>query len=284
MSNTKPEDILARQIPPEPWREGDNIPWNDADFSRRMLREHLSQRHDLASRRSEKIDAHVDWIHYEVMCGAPSKILDLGCGPGLYSSRLARLGHHCVGIDFSPASIEYAREQAAEECLDCDYIHADLRSAEYGSDFGIAMLIFGEFNVFRPSDAERILKKAHAALSEDGVLLLEAHTIDAIREFGSRPASWYATEGGIFSDSPHICLQENFWDADAAAATRRYFVVDISSGEVSRYAQSLKAYTAEQYRMTLAKAGFEDVRFYASLTGSSGASQPDLLVISARKK
>ena len=56
-------DIVARTPDPEPWSEGDKIPWNDPDFSERMLREHLSQDHDLASRRLEVIEAHVAWIH-----------------------------------------------------------------------------------------------------------------------------------------------------------------------------------------------------------------------------
>ena len=77
-----------------------------------MLREHLTQSHDLASRRSEKIDAHADWIHREALDGIPAKILDLGCGPGFYSSRLAQgLGIAVWGSTYSPASIEYAREQ-----------------------------------------------------------------------------------------------------------------------------------------------------------------------------
>jgi len=29
------------------------------------------------------------------------EVLDLGCGPGLYASRLARLGHECTGIDYT---------------------------------------------------------------------------------------------------------------------------------------------------------------------------------------
>ena len=280
----KLSDILARKSPPEPWSEGDNIPWNEPGFSRRMLREHLTQSHDLASRRSEKIDAHVDWIHREVLYGSPSKILDLGCGPGLYSSRLARLGHRCIGIDFSPASMEYARKQAVKEDLFCEYIQADIRSAEYGSGYGLVMLIFGEFNVFKPEDATRILLKAHKALDASGVLLLEAHTSGAMREFGLRPASWYSAASGLFSDSPHLYLQENFWDAESETVTRRYFVVDASTGEVAQYAQSLKAYADEQYRAVLEGAGFADVRFHPSLVGMEDPSQSNLLVITARKK
>ena len=278
------KDIFARKSPPEPWSEGDNIPWSDPGFGRRMLREHLTQSHDLASRRRDKIDAQVDWIHREVLSGSSTKIIDLGCGPGLYASRLARLGHRCVGIDFSPATVDYARERASEENLSCDYIHADIRLAEYGDGYGLAMLIFGEFNVFKPADAALILGKAHAALDEGGVLLLEAHTNEAIREFGLRPASWYASESGLFSDKPHLCLQENYWDAESETVTRRYFIIDAASCEVTRYAQTLKAYTEEQYCAILEKAEFKSVSFYDSLIGTKDASQSNLLVMIAGKR
>ena len=279
----KLEDILSRNIPPEPWSEGDNIPWNESGFSRRMLREHLSQSHHLASRRSGKIDAQVDWMHREALRCGSTKILDLACGPGLYASRLARRGHRCVGIDFSPASIEYARAHASEENLDCEYIHADIRAAEYGGGYGLVMLIFGEFNAFKPDAAARILQKAHGALESGGMLLLEAHAYGAMRAFGARPPSWYSAESGLFSDAPHLCFQENFWDAETGVVTRRYFIVDALTGEVTRYAQSLKAYTTGQYRAALGKAGFADARFHPSLIGEEDASQADLFAITARK-
>ena len=114
-------DILKREKIPEPWSEGEKIPWNDPDFSSRMLAEHLTQDHDAASRRFEVVDKHVSWIHNQVLKGKPTRILDLGCGPGLYTHRLAKLGHQCVGIDFSPASINYAKNQVTKTGLACQY-------------------------------------------------------------------------------------------------------------------------------------------------------------------
>src|SRR5512137_2029703 len=100
-----------------------------------MLREHLSQAHDAASRRSSIIDEQVEWIHRVVLNNRSSHILDLGCGPGLYSSRLAQRDHTCVGIDFGPASIAYAREIARKQQLACDYRLEDIRHADYGTGY-----------------------------------------------------------------------------------------------------------------------------------------------------
>jgi 2-polyprenyl-3-methyl-5-hydroxy-6-metoxy-1,4-benzoquinol methylase len=127
-------DLITRNQNPAPWSEGDSIPWDDPEFSERMLTEHLTQDHDLASRKSKTIDLHTDWIFSEFLGGRPARVLDIACGPGLYMSRLARKGCKCVGIDFSPASIRHAREIADKENLPCIYHQADIRDGVCGSE------------------------------------------------------------------------------------------------------------------------------------------------------
>jgi SAM-dependent methyltransferase len=248
-----------------------------------MLGEHLSQSHDLASRRTATIDEHVRWIHGELLGGRATRILDLGCGPGIYTSRLARQGHDCLGIDYSPASIAHAEAYAKQEALRCEYMQQDIREAEFGDGFGLVMLIFGEFNVFRPGDARAILEKAHAALNDGGSILLEVHSLAAIKKIGSQTRSWYSTDAGLFADKPHLCLQESSWADDSQTATTRYFIIDAASGEVTRHAASYQAYSDEQYKSLLTEIGFEDVRFFPSLTAAEDNLQADLIAIVARK-
>lgn len=276
-------DLIHRQATPSPWAEGEKIPWDEPGFSERMLSEHLTQAHDLASRRLPTIDQHVEWLHQAILGGKPARILDLGCGPGLYANRLARRGHTCVGIDFSPASIAYAADHARADNLPCDYRQQDIRTADFGYGYDLVMLIFGEFNVFRPADAELILTKARQALADNGRLVLEVHTFAVVRAVGEQPAGWYAAEHGLFSDRPHLCLTENFWDAQQAIATQRYFIIDGLTGEVTRHAASMQAYTDEEYQALLEKCGFTAVTFEPSLKGSPDETQRDFFVITARK-
>ena len=126
-------DLVHRTQDPKPWAEGEKIPWDDPQFSARMLNEHLSQTHDAASRRADIIDQQVAWIHHHILGDNPARILDLGCGPGLYASRLAERGHRCVGIDFSPASIDYAKRQTTGD--NPTYMQADIRHADYGDGY-----------------------------------------------------------------------------------------------------------------------------------------------------
>jgi len=258
------QEIFNRDPEPEPWAEGEKIPWNDPNFSRHMLREHLSQKHDAASRRTATIKKHVDWIHNVILDGQPAHILDLGCGPGLYAARLAALGHVCRGIDFGPASIEYAVKHAPDNC---SYTLGDIRATDFGLDYDLVMLIFGEFNVFKPEDAKLILSKAYAALKSGGKLLLEPQTFDAVYGLSNQPSSWYSAENELFADEPHLCLMESFWDDDLSVTTERFFIVDVASGEVTRHAASTQAYEDDELVEMLAQAGFQNPTFYPSLTG-----------------
>ena len=267
-------DIIQRTPVPVPWDEGDNIPWNEPGFSDRMLREHLSQAHDAASRRSEGIDAHVDWIQTAVLEAEPSRILDLGCGPGFYATRFAKRGHQCTGIDFSPASIAYAKDQAAASGLSQTFIEGDIRTTDYGEGFDLVMLIFGELNVFAPHDAEEILKKAYAALRPGGRILLEPNTAEAVEYRGRQGRSWYSSTAGLFSSRPHLVFEEHAWDSELRASTTRYFIVDAETRAVTRHAGSAQAYSEDELRALLGRIGFNTIERHASLTGEVEQAAP----------
>ena len=273
-------DIIGRNVDPQPWAEGEKIPWNDPGFSHRMLKEHLSQKHDAASRRTSVIKKHVNWIHTFVLNGNSSHILDLGCGPGLYAVRLAALGHVCRGIDFGPASIEYAVKHAPENC---SFTLGDIRTTDFESDYDLVMFIFGEFNVFKPEDAKLILSKAYAALKPGGRILLEPHTFDAVYELGNQPATWYSAKNELFAEKPHLCLMESFWDEKQSVAIERYIIVDAASGEVTRYSSSTQAYENAELVEMLTQAGFQKTEFYPSLRGISDEKMAQLQVLVAWK-
>ncbi len=257
-------DILNRTAP-EPWSEAENLPWNEPAFSLRMLNEHLNQAHDAASRRLEIIDQHVQFIHSWVLNGVPSRILDMTCGPGLYLERLAQLNHVCYGIDYSPASINYARRQAERALLDITYSLSDVRVADFRSNWDLAMMIYGEFNTFRTADARRVLQKAYHAIRPGGRLLLEPSAFEQIRRTGQRPPSWTTYRSGLFSENPYLELSEAFWDDESCTATTRYFVVDLETSAVERYSSSYQAYTIAQYSDLLQSCGFTDLQYFVSL-------------------
>jgi len=277
------EQLIGRRVPPLPWAEGDNIPWNEPAFSNRMLDEHLSQAHDLASRREPLIEAHVEFIQQQLGDGHVARILDLGCGPGLYAHRLARLGFKCHGIDFSPASIVHARDVAARGALDCSFEQADLREADFGARRDGVLLIFGQLNVFERERAREILQRAHAALSPGGKLLLEPQELDAVRGEAETTTDWSVVQRGLFASTPHLLLHERFWDEPSRTATDRWYVVDTDSATVQQHAMSTCGYARDELSTLLRTIGFKKVDFYPSLTGREEAGTPGLFVLVASR-
>jgi SAM-dependent methyltransferase len=273
-------EIIERDMDLQPWVEGERVPWDDPAFSERVLAEHLAQGNDAASRPASKIKKHVDWIHRQLMAEKPGHILDLGCGPGLYTSRLAKLGHTCSGIDFAPAAIQYAIKHAPARC---SYQLADIRSAEYGSNYDLVIFIFGALNLSPTRDLQLILAKAWAALKPGGLLLLEASSLDAVDQIGNQPSMWYSAQSGLFSDRPHLCLMETFWDEDQNIATERFFIVDAETGQVTRHAASTQGYEEEQIQALLRETGYAEITFFSSLTGKPENTANDFLVITAQR-
>jgi SAM-dependent methyltransferase len=238
-----------------------------------MLKEHLSQEHDAASRRSETIGAHVSWIHDSVLRASPSRVLDLGCGPGLYAIRLARLGHRITGIDFSPVSIGHARESAQEERLACEFIEGDVTAMDLGGGFDLAMMIFGEINAFDRESARTLLSRAHESLAPGGTLLLELSTESSIRDSSTRSTIAEERERSLFSDRPHFYIQQHRWLEEERVAQTRFITKDAESGEVHDYGERLFAWIDDEYRKLLIGAGFSKVVTYPSLSGEPDVTQ-----------
>ena len=88
-------------------RRGNANIWTDSHVSKAMLSAHLDPDSDGASRKPHIISKTIDWVAEQ--CKGAKRILDLGCGPGLYSTKLAAKGFSVTGLDINPVSIEYAR-------------------------------------------------------------------------------------------------------------------------------------------------------------------------------
>lgn len=253
-------DIIGRLSPAPPWDYGDKIPWNDPEISQRTLANHLSQNHDWGSRRQDLIDRHIRVISSHLPPKA--RVLDLACGPGFYTQALAHLGHSCLGVDFSPACIDYARQKASEEGLAIDYELADIRDFDSQELFDCVSFVFGEFNVFSPDQAKNLAEKAARLTKNGGLFIVEVQSFKSIKEGGQLPAHWWSSGPGegVLSIRPHVCLQENFWDEKRSASTTRYFIIDAETQSIKMYCSSLQGYQPQEYQDLFHSCGFKEAK------------------------
>ncbi len=93
--------------------------------------------------------------------------LDVGCGAGLLTEPLARLGARATGVDASPEVIEIARAHAASVGLDIDYRVGDVQQLEGQFDLVTAMEV-----IEHVADPAAFIAALAARLARGGLLIL----------------------------------------------------------------------------------------------------------------
>lgn len=229
------------------------IPWDEPNFSHRMLKNHLSQNHDWGSRRQSVIQQQVAWVVRQLPVGA--RILDLGCGPGFYTRLLAERGFNCTGVDFSPASIKWGREQAQALGLPIEYIQQDIRAYIPKEQFDFIMMTFGELNVFSATDAQALIKHCSQWLVPEGKLLIEVHTFDEVKRQGMAPSSWERFPQGLFLSVPHLLLTENSWNEEMRTSSTQFWAIE-ENGRTTRFGSQMTAWYEADYLRLLSQEGF----------------------------
>ena len=93
--------------------------------------------------------------------------LDVGCGAGLLTEPLARLGARVTGVDASPAVIEVARDHAAGAGLQIDYRPGDVLQIDCQFDLVTAMEV-----IEHVADPDAFLAALATRLAPNGLLIL----------------------------------------------------------------------------------------------------------------
>ncbi len=104
------------------------------------------------------------------------RALDLGCGTGFWSVRLAQRGWKVTGVDIVPKAVRTARERARRagvEALFVDGSITALSAAGVGSGFRL-ILDFGVVHGLRPDQVRAVSREVTAVATEDAVLLMYA--------------------------------------------------------------------------------------------------------------
>src|SRR5438309_823097 len=185
------------------------LDWSDAVVSRRVLREHLDQDHDGASRRLPVIEQQVRRL-LRLLPPPPADVLDAACGPGLYAVRLARRGHRVVGVDVGPAVLRHARGVARESGVDVAFVQTDLRQLEFVEAFDAAVLIYYVLEGFPRAAQERVLRRLARALRPGGRLIAELRVRPD--QPPGRVTAWDVVERSLLSDRPHLLLTDTTYD------------------------------------------------------------------------
>ncbi|MBW3613220.1 MAG: methyltransferase domain-containing protein [Chloroflexi bacterium] len=240
--------------------------WADPHISEQLLRYHLDDAADGASRPDEFAERSVRWITRTFDLGPGSAVLDLGCGPGQYTNRLARTGAAVTGVDFSPRSIEHARAMAQRDGLEVTHHVADYLEWESSDRFDLALMIYGDYGAMSPEQRGRLLARLADLLEPGGVFLFDAASVAAIAEIEETSAYAPRMMNGFWSAEPYFGFLNTFVYPDARVSLDRYEIVERDRSRT--FWTWTQYFDVDSLRAELADAGFSLTDVHGDVTGA----------------
>ncbi|MCL2557849.1 MAG: class I SAM-dependent methyltransferase [Treponema sp.] len=249
--------------------------WDDPYISKQLLAAHLDPDTDAASRKPDFINQSADWIASFLRPG--DSLLDIGCGPGLYTKLFAQRGLRVVGMDFSKNSLEYARRNDAKS----EYLLQNYLLMNFKNVFDMITLIYCDYGALVPKERCNLLNRIYKALKPGGHFLLDVCT-PFFGEEMEDSATWEVKpKGGFWSPKPHVYLDaEYFYDASAQVA--RYVIIEKNK---ARQFNVWNCYFTEETLLEEASIfGFSPLGFFDDVKGQARSADSKTLCAIFKKK
>jgi SAM-dependent methyltransferase len=258
------EKINAR---PEPFQyyTADEL-WTDEHTSRQMLSFHLNGAIDVSSRNAKFINRSVQWIASEFNLGSDFKIADFGCGPGLYTTPLAKRGADVAGIDFSERSIAYAREVAAREKLRISYVKQNYLEFETGDRFDLVLMIMCDFCALSPGQRKGVLNKFHRILKPGGSVLLDVYSLSAFEQKQEHAIYELNQLNGFWSPDKYYGFLNTYKYDEEKVSLDKYTIIELN--RTRTVYNWLQYFAPEDLEQAFMQTGFSVKGFYADVAGT----------------
>jgi len=223
--------------------------------------------------------SHVDyprWADYMLdLAGPVHRVLDLGCGTGTFAEILCRRGRDVEACDRSAAMLSLAqRRDCGALFLQQDMTRLDL----YGTVQAAFCTLDGMNHLTKPRDFLAAARRVRLFLEPGGAFVFDMLTPHALR----------ARHGRVFSSESGqtLCL----WRCHRQQGTPLHHAATTlfapePDGRYTRFdgSQTERAYSAQEVRALLHRAGFPHVSAYAMFSHRKPTAQTQRVVYVARK-
>ena len=110
-------------------------------------------------------------------------VLDLGCGTGTMTERLAGYGYDMIGVDNSEEMLELAMEKKTESGYDILYLLQDMRGFElYGTVRAVVSVCDSVNYITEPDELEEVFRLVNNYLDPKGIFLFDFNTVHKYRD------------------------------------------------------------------------------------------------------
>jgi SAM-dependent methyltransferase len=221
----------------------------------------------------ERTDEEVSALVRLLKLDYPRKILDLACGFGRHSNRLAAMGHQITGIDLTEGFLEMARQDAMNRGVDVQYQQGDMRNITFINEFDCVLLLFTAFGYFSDEENLQVLVKVRNALLPGGLLVFDTPNRDLFLKT-IQPYYVVEKEGNMMID------RMSFDSFQGRSYNRRVVFRD---GIRKDKPFSIRLYNPSEIQALITQAGLVTEHIYAGWDAEALTSESRRLVVISRK-
>jgi 2-polyprenyl-3-methyl-5-hydroxy-6-metoxy-1,4-benzoquinol methylase len=239
--------------------------WNDEYISKKLLEIHLNPDIELGSRKPDFIEKSVNWIGETISPTIYPKLLDVGCGPGIYSERFARIGYEVTGIDFSKRSIEYARNIAKELCLPITYLYQNYLELKLEESYDFATMIYCDYGALSNENRKLLMSKVYDRLKPGGKFLLDICSIKQYVDTDENQTWEIQEQDGFWSPEKYLCFNAYRKYPDYTTLCQ---AVVVTQNETKIYYIWNHCFTKDSLIEEATEAGFHPIQIYSDVAGN----------------
>ena len=208
-------------------------------------------------------------------------ILELGCGTGSMTERLAEAGFDMIGVDCSGEMLEIAQETKCESGLDIVYLEQDRRELElYGTVRAVVSVCDSLNYILEDEELVKVFRLVNNYLDPGGIFLFDLNTIDKYRKIGDTTIAENREEGSFIWD--------NYYDEDEDINEYQLTIfLREGDGDLYRKYEEVhyqRGYELERIKELLKEAGLEFLDAFEAFTEHAPDGASERIYIAAREQ
>lgn len=225
-------------------------------------------------------DSYVEFLSLALNGLKNRKIIDVGCGTGLLSVKLAKAGADVTGIDLSADMLEVATKRANALSMPIRFIEQPMQEIEGEPEYDGAVIAIDSLNYL--PDRESVIqtfKGIHSILKNGGLLLFDVHS--------TFKTDVIFMEGPFTFDSDRIAYiwETEEGDTEHSVYSNIAFFVKEENGLYRRFNEShlQTTYHIHDYVEMLQSAGFTVERIFADWEDEPPYEESERIFFQVRK-
>ncbi|MEI2665533.1 class I SAM-dependent DNA methyltransferase [Rossellomorea sp. LJF3] len=227
-------------------------------------------------------DGWLEYVNRQAIRHQGRRVLDIACGTGELSLRLARDGYDVTGVDLSQDMLTIAQEKASAQSVQIQLFQQDMSRLDSLGEYDIITIFCDSLNYLEDeSDVESTFKGVHRHLKQDGLFLFDVHSIFKMTQ--------------IFMNQTFTLTDEHvsyIWDCfpgevpNSVEHELTFFVEDEETGQYERVEELHKqrTYPILMIKEWLRGNGFDVLNITADFTEESPTDKSERIFFACKKK